>query len=402
MTSEPAPIIVAGIGPSPLSDELRARAEQAALVVAAPRHLARVRARRTFALSGDLALAIEAIEACGGEVVVLASGDPGFFGIARALAERFGRARLEIHPGVSSVAAAFARAGLAWDDALVVSAHGRDPRAAVNACRAHPKVAVLTAPRFGPAELAAALAGLGRRFLVAERLGEERERVVEGTAEEIARGRFTDPNVVVVFDEVAAVRPKGEMWPPRRAHRGWALPEDAFEHRGGMITKAEVRALALARLGPGTGDLVWDVGAGSGSVAIECARLGAAAIAVERDAAACETIARNADRFGVTIEVVRGEAPDALDQLADPDAVFVGGTGAAFEPTLKLAAARARRSVVVALASVERVTPAAGMLAAEGLEVDAVLLEASRLRDIGELHRLTPTNPVFVVSGVRV
>lgn len=394
-------IAVVGVGPSPLSEAMRARIERAALVLGAPRHLARVHARRTFDLSGGLASALDAIASCVGEVVVLASGDPGFFGIVRALAERFGREQLEIHPGVSSVAAAFAQAAMPWDDALVVSAHGRDARTAINACRAHPKVAVLTAPGVGPAELAAELAGLGRRFLVAERLGEEKERVFEGSAEEVASRTWTDPNVVVVFDEDAAVGAKSVQWPPRRAPERWALPEEAFEHRDGMITKAEVRALTLARLGPGAGDLVWDVGAGSGSVAIECARLGAAAIAVERDADACATIKRNAKRHGVALQIVHGEAPDALESLPDPDSVFVGGTGSAFEPSLKLIATRARRAVVVALAATERVGPAGELLASGGLEVDSVLVHAARLRRIGDLHRLAPVNPVFLVSGVR-
>src|SRR6266511_3266292 len=137
-----------------------------------------------------------------------------------------------------------------------------------------------TAPGFGPAELAGVLRGHPRRLLVAERIGEPDERVVEGDPAEIAAGRWADPNVVVVFDETAAVGGKGRAWPSRRLPTRWALPEEAFEHRAagtarqseepppwaGMVTKSEVRALALAHLGPGPGDLVWDVGAGSGSV----------------------------------------------------------------------------------------------------------------------------------------
>ncbi len=123
-------------------------------------------------LKGDLSEALARIEDTEGPVVVLASGDPGFFGIVRLLGERFGRENLRVLPGLSSVALAFARAGLSWDDAVTVSAHGREPRRAVNVCRAHPKVAVLTSPDFGPAELAEALDGLGRSFVVAEKLGE--------------------------------------------------------------------------------------------------------------------------------------------------------------------------------------------------------------------------------------
>lgn len=402
-------ITVIGIGcagsPEELGEDLRALIRDADLVVGAARHLGLTGARRTQEFGGDLEPALTAIEAAiepaGGAAVVLASGDPGFFGIVRALGERFGRQRLRVLPAVSSVAAAFARAGMAWDDALVVSAHGRDPRRAVNACRAHPKVAVLTSPGFGPAELAAGLAGLGRRLLVAEGLGEAGERVVELDPGDLAGTTWSDRNVVVVFDESRATGPKGWVWPRRAVPSRWALPEPAFEHAAGLITKWEVRALALARLGPGVGDLVWDVGAGSGSVAIECARFGAAAVSIEREAASCERIGRNAAVHGVDVAVVRGEAPEALTGLPAPDAVFVGGTGGRFEAVLAAVAARALRVAVVALVGLDRVSQARVLLEAGGLHSDAVLVQAARLEPVGDLQRLAPTNPVFLVCGVR-
>jgi precorrin-6Y C5,15-methyltransferase (decarboxylating) len=340
--------------------------------------------------------------------VVLASGDPGFFGIVRVLAERFGRRKLEVLPAVSSVAAAFAAAGLPWDDALVVSAHGRDPDPAVHACRAHPKVAVLTQSGFGPAELASRLAGSARRLLVAERLGEPDQRVVEGDPAEIAAATWRDPNVVLVLDEPRAVAgAKGDAWPPRRTPVRWALPEDAFEHRDGMITKSEVRALALARLGPELGDLVWDVGAGSGSVGIECARFGAAVVAVDRDPLACKLVNANASRHGVAVQVVEGAAPAALAGLPAPDAVFVGGSGGELEAILQVVAARARRAVVVALTAVEpharpgRVLLAAQSLAAAGMQVETLRVQASRFETAGGLRESLAVNPVHLVSGAR-
>jgi precorrin-6B C5,15-methyltransferase / cobalt-precorrin-6B C5,C15-methyltransferase len=403
-------ITVVGAGTGALAAHVRERIATAPLVVGAPRHLAGVPAAcagQTMRLSGDLRPvmdAIGAIEEAGGAPVVLASGDPGFFGVVRALAERFGRERLDVVPGVSSVALAFARAGVSWDDALVVSAHGRDPRSAVNVCRAHPKVAVLTSPSFGPADLAGELGGLARRFLVAERLGEAAERVAEGDADAIAAGTWADPNVVVVLDEARPPATPGESWPRRWGPDRWALPDAAFEHRAGMVTKAEVRALGLAALGPGLGDLVWDVGAGSGSVGIECARHGAAVIAVERDPEACDLVARNAARHRVEVHVVEGEAPAALASLPDPDAVFVGGGGASLGAVLEVVARRARRAVVVALAAVERVGPAVAALEAGGLAAEGVLLQVSRLSVLGTeaaVHRLAPVNPVFVVQAFR-
>jgi precorrin-6Y C5,15-methyltransferase (decarboxylating) len=405
-------IAVVGVGCSGGPDRLSGAAagliEGADLVLGAPRHLALVnalkspgRAGRRLELTGDLEPALAAIGAARGATVVLASGDPGFFGIVRALAERFGRDCLQVLPAPSSVAAAFARLGMAWDDALVVSAHGRDPRPAVNACRAHPKVAVLTSPEFGPAQLAGELAGLGRRLLVAERLGEPDERVVEDSAEGVASQAWRDPNVVVVFDAARAVSPVGAAWPRRAVPTRWGLAEEAFHHPGGMVTKWEVRALALARLGPGMGDLVWDVGAGSGSVGIECARFGAAVVAVERRQAACGDIARNAEAQGVQLSLVRGEAPEALAGLPTPDAVFVGGSGSRLEEILAVVATRVLRVVVVALVGLDRVMPARARLEAGGLASEVILVQSARLEPLAGHHRLTPTNPVFLISAVR-
>jgi precorrin-6Y C5,15-methyltransferase (decarboxylating) len=395
-------IAVIGADGGPLSEEARRLLAEAVLVAGGERYLEGygVRAERGVPLKGDFAAALARMEGAEGPVVVLASGDPGFFGIVRLLAEWFGSESLRVMPAVSSVARAFARAGLPWDDAVVVSTHGREPRRAVNVCRAHPKVAVLTSPEFGPPGLAQELAGLGRTFYVAERLGGPEERVFRGSAEEVALREWADPNVVLVVDEGWESR-KGWISGGFESPGRWALPESEFEHRSGMITKPEIRTLALARLGPGPGDLVWDMGAGSGSVAVECARLGAAAIAIERDSESCERIRRNAGRHGVYVQVVEGEAPAALRDLPEPDAVFVGGTGGSFEEVVKLAAVRARRSVVLTLITLERVVPAEEILRGCGMEVETTFLQASRMKDIGKMRRLAAETPVFVVAGRR-
>jgi precorrin-6Y C5,15-methyltransferase (decarboxylating) len=234
---------------------------------------------------------------------------------------------------------------------------------------------------------------------VAERLGLDGERVLSGSAEELAAGSFAEPNVLLVLAPDADGG-RARSWPPRTPER-WALGEDAFSHRAGMITKAEVRAVALARLGPGLGDLVWDVGCGSGSVAIECARLGAAAVAIDDDADAVDRTTANARAHDVPVRVVRGRAPAALADLPDPDATFVGGGGPDLEAILDACAARTARAVVVTLALVERVAPALERLRAGGLEADATMVQASRLRPLAGGHRLAAENPVVVVTGER-
>ncbi|WP_193776189.1 precorrin-6y C5,15-methyltransferase (decarboxylating) subunit CbiE [Streptomyces sp. E2N166] len=337
-------------------------------------------------------------------VVVLASGDPGFFGIVRALAERFGPERLDVRPGVSSVAAAFARVGLPWDDAVVASAHGRELRTAVNVCRAHPKVAVLTGPGAGPAELGAALRADPRVLVVASALGSAEERVERVTpAEAAVRDWGAAVSVVLCLDEARTLGPvRTVAGPPRPTAAGWALDEAEFAHRDSMITKFEVRALALARLGPRPGDLVWDVGAGSGSVAVECARLGAAVTAVEKTPDGVARVRANAAAHGVDVRAVHGAAPTVLSDLDDPDAVFVGGGGPELPAIVAQCARRARRAVVVAMAALDRVPAARRALLDAGLECDGVLLQSSRLAPLpGDVTRLAATNPVFLLWGVR-
>jgi precorrin-6B C5,15-methyltransferase / cobalt-precorrin-6B C5,C15-methyltransferase len=398
-------ITVVGTGTGAPPQECLAGAE---LVVGGRRHLDAVRlpeAAERFVL-GPLAPALDAMaEYLEKErrVVVLASGDPGFFGIVRVLAERFGPAALDVRPGVSSVAAAFARVGLPWDDAVVVSAHGRDLRTAVNVCRARPKVAVLTGPGAGPAELGAALAAHTRVLVVASALGTDDERVERVTpAEAAARDWGTAVSVVLCLDEsraLGAVRTvAGPVAPPAR----WALEESEFTHRDSMITKFEVRALALARLGPRLGELVWDVGAGSGSVAVECARLGAAVVAVEKTPDGVERIRANATAHEVDVRIVHGSAPDALAELDDPDAVFVGGGGRELPGIVAVCARRARRGVVVAMAALDRVPAVRAALTDAGFDCDGVLLQSSRLAPLpGDVTRLAATNPVFLLWGAR-
>jgi precorrin-6B C5,15-methyltransferase / cobalt-precorrin-6B C5,C15-methyltransferase len=396
-------ITVVGLDGRLLDGEIERLLVDAALVAGGWQHLETlgVERGRAVVLKGDLSEALARIEGTEGPVVVLASGDPGFFGIVRLLGGQFGRENLRVLPGLSSVALAFARAGLSWDDAVTVSAHGRDPRRAVNVCRAHPKVAVLTSPDFGPAELAEALGGLDRTFVVAEKLGEADERVFHGDTGTVMGMEWEDPNVVLVLDEERMPGAKGWISSGIQSPSRWALPEGEFEHRSGMISKSSTRALILSRLGPGPGDLIWDVGAGSGSVAIECARLGAAAIAIERDPESCARIRHNAHRHNTNVQLIEGKAPEALRDLSEPDAVFFGGSGGAFDEIVKLSAVRARRAVVLALVTLERVVPAAQLLENCDLEVETTFLQTSKMKGVGNLHRLAAESVVFVVSGSR-
>ena len=399
---QPVSVTVLGIDGTTRPSAASARAlSQATLAVGAARHLESVALPtgcRRLEL-GPLAPALAELRAHDGHAVVLASGDPGFFGIVRAL--RASGIRPAVLPAVSSVQRAFAAIGRSWDDAVVVSAHGRELGPALNLCRARSTVAVLTAPGAGPAEIGAGLAGWQRTLVVAEDLGGRGESVTTVTPDQASLRTWLEPNVVLCLRDTESVEPRGwlaggEPWPPAD---GWALDESEFHHRDGMITKSEVRAVVLAHLAPRPGRLVWDLGAGSGSVAVECARMGAAVIAVERDPAQCVRVVANAGAHSVDVRVEEGAVADVVGQLPDPDSVFVGGGGTG---AVELAAASTARRVVVALAAVDRVARARDILLRNGFTVSGVQLSAARLAELpGGGLRLAATNPVLVLSGVR-
>ncbi|WP_404815843.1 precorrin-6y C5,15-methyltransferase (decarboxylating) subunit CbiE [Streptomyces thermolineatus] len=353
-------VTVIGWDGTPLTAAARSAVAAATLVAGTRHHLALpdVPAAAERVLVGSLELAARRIAAHRGTAVVFADGDPGFFGVVRALRRPEHGLEVEVLPAVSSVAAAFARAGMPWDDARVVVAHRRTLRRAVNVCRAHTKVAVLTAPGAGPAELALLLGEVHRTFVICEELGTDQERVTVITSDKVADHLWRDPNVVLVIG--GSNTPAGQAgWISGHSPeypgdvRGWALPAHEYDGEPHPRTPADeasspqLRALQLARLGPRTGDLLWDVGSAGGAAAVEAARFGAAVIAVEPDAAACARTTANARRFGVQVQVVHGTAPAVLEDLPEPDLVRIGGGGAAVAAAC--AARRPERIVASAL-----------------------------------------------------
>jgi precorrin-6B C5,15-methyltransferase / cobalt-precorrin-6B C5,C15-methyltransferase len=382
--------VVGVVGGEPVGKEARAAIEAATVVASAPRHLSTLAplGARSLPIDGPLADVLDALEREREAVCVLASGDPGFFGIVRVLAERFGPERLDVHPAPSSVSLAFARLGLPWDDSAVISAHGRPLAEAAHRAVGCPKAAVLVAPDAPPEALGRELRALDaphRRAAVCSRLGEPDERVDVLTLEELAAGSFDPMSVVVLLDGGGVAEAPTLEW--GRSERGFAV-------RDGLVTKAEVRAVALGKLALPAGGVIWDVGAGSGSVAIEIAAIAprARVIAIERVEEDVRRIEANARAHGVTIELIQGEAPGVLDQLPDPDRVFVGGGGAAVLDTV-LARLRPGGRVVATFAVLDR--------AAAAYERLGNLAEVSVARGMPLAGgvRLQAENPVFVVWG---
>ncbi|MFD6972817.1 precorrin-6y C5,15-methyltransferase (decarboxylating) subunit CbiE [Streptomyces sp. NPDC059979] len=392
-------VTVIGWDGSPLTAAARSALSAATLVAGAAHHLALPEVPPTAERIrlGSLGLAARRIAGHRGTAVVFADGDPGFFGVVRTLRAPEHGLEVEVVPAVSAVAAAFARAGMPWDDAQVVVAHPRTLRRAVNVCRAHAKVAVLTSPGAGPAELALLLDGVHRTFVVCEELGTDREQVSVLTSDKAADHSWRDPNVVIVIGGGGQAPTADTGWllgqsAAQSGERGWARPRpDAGEGES-----AQLRAAQLARLGPRTGDLVWDIGAGSGGVAVDAAALGAAVIAVDADPHACERVTAAARKRGVQLQVVAGRAPHVLENLPEPDVVRVGGGGA----EVVAAVADRRPERIVSHASTRDEAEAIGRVLAEhGYALECALLQSVALdpRTWAEQDR----SVVFLLSAQR-
>jgi precorrin-6Y C5,15-methyltransferase (decarboxylating) len=393
-------VTVIGWDGSPLTAAARAALGAATLVAGAAHHLALSEVPPTAERIrlGSVALAARRIAAHRGTAVVLADGDPGFFGVVRTLRDPEFGLEVEVVPAVSSVAAAFARAGMPWDDAHVVVAHRRTLRRAVNVCRAHTKVAVLTSPGAGPAELGLLLDGVHRTFVICEELGTAREQVTVVTSDKAADHTWRDPNVVIVIGgPVGAGESSGWIAGrgPSSGPRGWSLPAEAY---GGEIGESEsdlLRTSQLARLGPRIGDLVWDIGCGSGAFATEAARAGAAVIAVDRDIDACARTESTARRLGVQLQIVHGTAPHVLENLPEPDIVRVGGGGAA---VVSAVADRRPQRIVTHAATRDAAELVGRDLTEHGYRVECALLQSVGLDTRAWTE--TERSVAFLLSGV--
>ncbi|MFF4589558.1 precorrin-6y C5,15-methyltransferase (decarboxylating) subunit CbiE [Streptomyces sp. NPDC001388] len=393
-------VTVIGWDGSPLTAAARSALGAATLVAGAAHHLTlpEIPPAAERIRLGSVSLAARRIAGHRGTAVVLADGDPGFFGVVRTLrAPEFGL-EVEVVPAVSSVATAFARAGMPWDDAQVVVAHRRTLRRAVNVCRAHTKVAVLTSPGAGPAELGLLLEGVHRTFVVCEELGTDRERVSVLTSDKAVDHTWRDPNVVIVIGGPVTAG-DGGGWiagrDPGAGPRGWALPAEAY---GGGLGEGEtdlLRAAQLARLGPRVGDLVWDIGCGSGAFATEAARAGAAVLAVDRDLDACARTDAAARRHGVQLQIVRGTAPHVLENLPEPDVVRVGGGGVA---VVSAVADRRPQRIVTHAATRDAAELVGRDLTEHGYLVECALLQSVQLDT--RVWTETERSVAFLLSGV--
>jgi len=368
-------------------------------------------------LTGNLSLVPEWINAALAtqkKVVVLATGDPLCHGIASFLTKKLGADKLEIMPNVSSIQLAFARIGIAWQDAKICSVHSKDAGewqrgsgadhglyALLQAINQHDKLAILTSPENNPARIARMLVmeNMADDFnmIVAENILCDNEKLFQNLSiAELAEQEFTGNDVVIL----CRVQEK-------TAELLFGYADHEFKQRKpdkGLITKREVRAVSLARLQLTANSIVWDIGAGSGSVGIEAAKLCAQGhvYAVEKNAADFAIATENARNFGLhNYTLTENKAPLGMQDWPAPNAVFIGGSGGELAELIALCLAKlqANGCLVMNFVTLENLNTALEALKQNGANWDITQLQASRSQPILHMNRMQAENPVWIVCA---
>ncbi len=357
---------------------------------------------------------VSAAQEKGQRVIVLATGDPLCHGIGSYLIDKLGAKRCRVLPNLSTLQLACAKMGLAWQQLRICSVHSRDAGEwetgagqehgfypLLQAVREHDLIAVFTSPENTPDRVARMLLSEGMgddfSFSVAECLLRKNERIIKDIhISDVAEQSFADPNLVILQRKTV-----------RAATLLFGHADESFAQRKpdkGLITKLEVRAVSLARMQLCSDSIVWDIGAGSGSVGLEAARLcqRGYVYAVEKNELDVSIVMENRRRMNIhNHRIVHAKAPAPLDEWPDPDAVFIGGSGGELAELITLCLSRLQASgwLVMNFVTLENLAEATRILKQTGADWDVTQLQASRSQPILHMHRMQAENPVWIVCA---
>lgn len=342
-------------------------------------------------------------------IVVLALGDPLFYGMARYLWDKLGKDRFEIVPHVSMMQMAFARVKESWEDAFLANLATTSLEDIFNQIRTAEKIGLFTSEQNPPNVIAQRLLDVGLDYFTAyvcENLGAPNERVTCGDLRDIASHTYSPLNVLILVRKPDVPDRPLALW----GKRLFGNPDEAFlqaRPKRGLLTPAEIRAIALAELDVGPTSIVWDVGAGSGAVAIEAAQIahGGRVFAIEMDPEDVRLIEENARRFGVeNLTTILGHAPEAWADLPDPDCVFIGGSGRQVADLCELAFSRlkSRGRLVATMGSLENVVDIHQRLRRLTGVVNVLMVNLARGFYQFDRVRFQALNPTFLVSTVKI
>ncbi len=408
-----SPIYVVGIGlggAADLSPMAQTTVEQATLLVGGQRHLNYFPEHPASKLVlADLNAALVDIQQhlelpAENLVVVLTSGDPLFFGFGRLLLTAFPADQLTFYPHLSAIQLAFSCIKVPWQDATIISLHGRSTEQLTTALqRGDDKVAIFTDPIYTPAEIARFFLALdlpvAYHFWVCENLGGPGERVQKFDLHQLIGQKFAALNVVILMRCDPSVSEEESPCLGLADSRFLSFPD-----RPSLMTKREVRVLAISELDLFPGQVIWDVGAGTGSVSIEMARLSPSSriYAVEKTAIGHHLIQANCQRFQVgNVEAIHGAAPQSFAHLPSPDRVFIGGSGGNLIAILEDCQRYSHEQtiIVLAIATLENLETALHWLREHHWGTQLLQVQLSRSIAIANLTRWHPLNPVTLIKA---
>ncbi|MDR6999771.1 precorrin-6y C5,15-methyltransferase (decarboxylating) subunit CbiE [Neobacillus niacini] len=347
-------------------------------------------------IEGGLSSLVDRLKSETKNVVILASGDPLFYGIGGYLSSKID---LEIYPHLSSVQLAFAKMGERWQDAYFTSVHGRSMKGLAQRIDGKEKVAILTDMDNSPNKIAQYLLSFEMneyQAFVGENLGGQNERCRWFSLEEMQDAEFTPLNVMVL-------KKTGKT--PQ-----WSIginDEEFFQRKPdkGLITKKEIRTLSISALHLKEDSIVWDIGTCTGSVAIEAAKIAREGqiFAIEKNEGDLENCKQNLVKFRVDATLFQGKAPEGLDTFLDPDAVFIGGTAGGMGEILDICCSRLRADghIVLNAVTIENLSEAMSAFKERGFDTAITLAQISRSKPILNLTRFDALNPIYIIEAWR-
>lgn len=349
---------------------------------------------------GDLSTMLEFLKKTDKRVTLLASGDPNFFGLSRFLLRNLPKERIEIFANVTSMQYAFARIKEPWDDALFVSVHGRGMKSAIDKIIAAEKAAVLTDETNSPAAIARELIKRGAEGYIAwvcEDLGLPTEKFTRTDVRGLAELTCSPLNILIL---IKAWEPTLETWPVI------GIDDDQFATARKLITKQEVRAVTLAKLQLQNDLVLWDIGAGSGSVSIEAGNLmpNGKVFALEKNQQYLTFIRDNLRKFGTrNVMLIESFAPDGIDDLPDPDRVFIGGSGGMLEEIIDAVDKRLKPDgrIVLNAVTLDTLIKAVEFLEDHGYTVEVTCVNVARTRGLSEYKLFEAHNPVYLIDACK-
>lgn len=405
-------IIGIGMGPQDLTQGHKELIRNCELLVGGSRHLSMFPdyTGETFKITGDIPGLVRKIktEMVSRKIVVLASGDPLFYGIGNTLSRHISKKFLTIHANVSCVASAFARICQPWDDAMVISLHSglHDDLNFSRIFRNH-KLAFLTSPDRDPAYITTQMhrhQETGFSICVLENLGDPDREKIRWFSDptKVMDQTFSHPNLVILL------RQDTGKTPPSVSHETYlGMPDAFFSQSNGLITKSEVRVLSLSKLKLAQKDhVLWDIGSGSGSVGIEAALMlpQGQVHAIEKNKNRIADIKRNIDEFHMNnITINHMEFPGDTAVLKRPDRIFIGGGGGNLEQIIDCCCNHLNPGGIIVINTVviDNMTVAMKALSKQGMLSDMIQVQISRSAPIAGGHRLSPLNPVWIISGTK-